>query len=244
MATAGSLPRMVTDMGGRDMVRGLFAVLSALWLTEALGAAAPADLNGKWIAVGTTTEIRTSAGRAPPLRPAAAQAKAQTLAALGRGDRSSDSATHCIPPGVPRLYGWRTPFLIAQRPYLVLMLFQSERLVRQIYLQDRYPAGIDASHLGNSTGHWNGSELVIETSDFKSGGWLDDAGTPFSASLHLTERLTRRGSKLIDKIEIDDPQNYSGRWQATVEFKALPGNAIAEDVCVDRMGLLPKELRP
>lgn len=224
-------------MRDKDMV---YPSLIIALLTASMSAHA-ADLSGKWVLEKPSSQLHTVDGKLPPLLPAAQQQQAQVDAALARGDRSADAATRCIPPGITRLFSWHQPFLVAQRPYLVLMLFQSERLVRQIYVQYSYPGGIEDSYLGKSTGYWDGDTLVVNTTGFKVGGWLDDTGTPYSSALQLSERWTRTGSTLADEVQITDPQNYATPWKTRFVFKSQPGMRLTEDVCADRLGPALKE---
>ena len=44
---------------------------------------------------------------------------------------------------------------------------------------------------GYSVGHWDGDTLVVDTTGFKDGGWLDVIGNPMTDAAKWTERFRR-----------------------------------------------------
>ena len=83
---------------------------------------------------------------------------------------------------------------------------------------------------GDSRGHWEGSTLVVETTNFNGTGWIATAqntaaipnrtkeyltatGT-FSDRLRTVERFTRTDHDTMQyEITIDDPVNYTAPWK-------------------------------
>lgn len=207
---------------------------AAFCATQAL--AAPPDFSGLWESTSTATEVRQLDGSAPPLLPAAAQLLQQNQAKAAARDRSFDPIARCLPPGTPRIYSNPEPFLIVQRPTEVLFLFQFQRVVRRVFMQSQQPSSPELSFMGSSVAHWEDATLVIDTMGFKQAGLLDDAGTPFSEQLHVTERWRLRGAdRLEDRVSIEDPAEFSAAWQTRYEFRRRPGTNLAEDVCADRV---------
>jgi hypothetical protein len=132
------------------------------------------------------------------------------------------------------------PFEIAQDPNLVTMAFQYQRLVRFIYQTDAFPENPDASFMGTSHGHWEGTVLVIDTGNFKSGTVLDSSGIPHGPKLRVTERLERRDADtLSEQITIADEDTFARSWQAQIIFKRQYGVQVQEDVCVERQRIHP-----
>jgi len=214
--------------------------LMALWTLQA-NAAQP-DFTGLWQSTTTANLIRTLDG-APPLLPAAQAELIRNQASFARHDMSFDPQARCIPPGVPRIFSEPEPFLIVQRPTQLLMLFQLQRTVRRIYVQGSETSAPDASRMGNSVAHWQSDQLlVIETSGFSQAGLLDNAGTPFSQQLHVTERLHLLDTATLENlVTIEDPASFSRAWQARYLLRRLSGTELQEDVCADR--LHPERLR-
>jgi hypothetical protein len=74
---------------------------------------------------------------------------------------------------------------------------------------------------GDSRGHWEGSTLVVDTTNFNNRGWIATGGnsaalrgTPVSEQLHIVERFTRTDHDTMQyEITIDDPANYTSPWK-------------------------------
>jgi hypothetical protein len=173
---------------------------------------AAADFSGKWLVTGVSPALRA--------KPTA---------------RIDDPTARCLPPGLSRLYSIAQPFLIMHAKGQVLYFFQFQRLHRRIYLAGSEPVGEDPSYLGSSVARWQGDTLVVQTANFKSGGWLDAAGTPYSESLRLTERWRlRNANTLAVDMTIDDAANSTAMRTTSFVFKRQAGTEIDEDVCADR----------
>ena len=75
---------------------------------------------------------------------------------------------------------------------------------------------------GYSIGKWDGDTLVVETTGFRDGGWLDVNGSPFTDALKLTERFRRRTYGTLDvEITVNDSRAYTRPWTVRVDQKIL-----------------------
>jgi hypothetical protein len=75
-------------------------------------------------------------------------------------------------------------------------------------------------YMGNARAHWDGTTLVVETSNLKVG----TRGA--SPRLHLTERFTRTGRDLIQyRVTFTDPSTWAAPWTAALDLKSRPANA-------------------
>ena len=85
---------------------------------------------------------------------------------------------------------------------------------------------------GLSIGRWDGDTLVVQSSGFRDGGWLDVNGSPFTDKLKLTERFTRLnyGTLRID-ITVDDPKAYTKPWTVRITQRLTPEDEMIEFVC-------------
>jgi hypothetical protein len=80
------------------------------------------------------------------------------------------------------------------------------------------------SWMGDSRGHWEGTTLVVETTNFNGSGWISTngiagrlLGVPHTTALHIVERFTRISADAIDyQMTVDDPAMYEQKW--TVRF--------------------------
>lgn len=214
------------------MVLGLLAGAAAI-------AEDAARMTGVWQVVGHAGQLQTIDGKEPPLLPAARQTYQQNRAAIKAGDRRLDLTNQCLPPGVPRLLFTQMPFELLPQRERVVFMYQWNRLARIADLDRPHSEPLGPTWLGQSISRWEGKALVVDTNAFNDRTFLDDAGMPHSDQLHVVERYTldRSGNRLSATLRIEDPQTFAAPWEARVQFRRLRGAQIAEDVCVERLGL-------
>ena len=151
--------------------------------------------------------------------------------------QSNDPVAQCFPPGVPRIYEMRVgqPFEIIQIPGRVIMFFEYDHFVRQIFMdRQEHSPDLTPSFMGDSIGKWDGDTLVVDTIGFNDKTWLDGDGHPHSDALHLVERIRRAShDALTIDFTIDDPKAYTKPWTAHNVFELKSGWNIGEVVCVD-----------
>lgn len=80
--------------------------------------------------------------------------------------------------------------------------------------------------------HWDGDTLVVDTTGFKDGGWLDVIGNPMTDAAKWTERFRRPtyGTLEID-ITVDDPKAYTQPWTVRVNQRLVPDSELIEFIC-------------
>jgi hypothetical protein len=196
-----------------------------------------ADINGVWVVTKYSSEIKTSDGKTPPLLPQAASTYNKRKTLLAKGDDSFDGvASHCGPPGLPRVMMLPYAFEIVQNPNRVIFLFEWNRLYRRVDLNGPSLNADDLQITGRAVGHWQGDTLVIETSQIDE-TLLDAAGMPHSSELKVTERLRLlKDGKLENNMRFEDAQTFRAPWSTTVTYRKLPkGTEVGEDVCLDRL---------
>ena len=141
----------------------------------------------------------------------------------------------CLPAGVPRLIAYTHPYKIVQTPTLIVMLYESSMIFRQIFMDGRdHPVDPQPSWMGYSVGAWNGDTLIVETIGFNDQSWLDGSGHPHSEQMRVTERWTRRdfGHMDVDVI-IDDPGAYAKPLTYVQPQELLPDTDLIEYVCAE-----------
>ena len=141
----------------------------------------------------------------------------------------------CLPPGTPRIYLQPFPFQMVQTPKEILMIYEYDHTVRQIFMDGRaHPEDITPTYMGNSIGKWDGDTLVVDTVGFNDKTWLDRDGHPHSDQLHVIERFHRvdRDNMTID-INIEDPKVLVKPWKTQLNFQLKPDWDIMELVCTD-----------
>jgi len=152
--------------------------------------------------------------------------------------------SRCSSPGTPRIMLTPQRFEIFQRPNLIMIAFEWNRVRRQILLpglppqEDRLAsssAKLVGSMMGTSQGHWEGDTLVVNTSMFSEETLVDDL-VPHGYDMKVTERIhLKDANTLEDRLTIEDPEYFTKPWQTVVTYKRQPMAIIPEDVCLDRL---------
>jgi hypothetical protein len=157
----------------------------------------------------------------------------------GKGSRRSwldfDTGERCLTDGVPIYYtGYNNNYQILQTPGHVVIVSEMFGDRRIVPLDGRTPRSVP-QWLGNSTGHWDGDTLVIETTAFADKGdyWWATAWRATRPGLTLTERLTRTSGDTIDyQFTMTDPEMFTTPWTAAFP---LTTNQAARGVTVGRL---------
>jgi hypothetical protein len=224
----------------------VFALHLAVTFTMSAGyaeeSATHADLSGVWKAIHPSALLQTTDGQPPPLLPAARKVYEANLAARKAGDTSFDTTTRCMPPGIPRAFVLSS-FRIMPQPTLVAFLFEWNHRYRPVYLRAAHESDANGyeEYFGDSVGTWTGNDLVVDSVGISTTTLLDDA-LPHSEKLHVIERyqLADGGRVLQLELTIDDPDTFSKTWTSRFRFAKQPrGTELKEDVCVNRVGLVP-----
>src|SRR5580658_6628395 len=145
-----------------------------------------------------------------------------------------DPEARCLPTGVPRRDPY--PSKIIQTPSVVVVLFEGNlHSFRQIFLDRKeHPKDLNPSWWGDSIGHWEGDQLVVDTVGFNGKTWLDLAGHPSSDQLHVVERYSRPDfGHLKWEITIEDPVMYTRPWKVTEITPLLASGDLMEYVCTE-----------
>ena len=190
------------------------------------------NLSGIWTAEsGKYLENLAGAGVEVPMQTWAAAVYKERFETLGR----DKPQVRCLPHGVPDdmlVPGY--PFKIIQTPGETIILGEEFNQYRQIFTDGRgLPVDPNPAWFGYSVAKWEGDTLVVETTGFNDGSWLDNGGHPHTDALHLTERFRRPsfGSLELD-IAVDDPKAYTKPWKSvTVHFVLLPDTELIENLC-------------
>jgi hypothetical protein len=157
---------------------------------------------------------------------------------------TNDPVYQCFPPGTPRIYFHPFPMEIIELPDRVMMVFEYDHLIRQIWTDGRgHRDDLSPSWMGDAIGHWEGDTLVVETTNFNDKTWIDRRGVPHSEQLKLTERIHRidADNMQID-LRVEDPIAFTAPWTAQRFFHKVSWN-IEEFMCMDNVSFLPFEMK-
>jgi hypothetical protein len=215
----------------------LAPMVVALLLATAAAAKAP-DFEGVWKAAEPSTTLRPADGGEIPLSEQGRRLYEQHKQLAAKADYSFDyTMARCSSPGLPRMMLTNARFRIFQRPSLIGIVFEWNRLYRQIDLRPgSFEKPLVGMMKGATQGRWEGDVLVAESDSFQEKKLLDNL-LPNSDELRLLERIRRRDSNTLeDRITITDPQMYTRPWDVVLVYKRQSDSEypFPEDVCLDR----------
>jgi hypothetical protein len=182
-------------------------------------------------------------GRIPPLTPEGQKFVRSLRGGLGPGTHFPDKVdswedfdlySRCITRGLvssmlPTLYNFGNQIL--QAPGYVVIRNEMIHETRVIPLDGRPHVGSGIrTYLGDSRGHWEGSTLVVETTNFndKTGA----GGGYFSDVAKLTERFTRTGPEdLSYDLTVNDPKTWTKPWTIHMPYHLDSSYVVYEYAC-------------
>jgi hypothetical protein len=153
-----------------------------------------------------------------------------------RGVNQLEPHTRCKPSGFVREF--LTPYGVEfvdlpeiQRVYIFDI--GGPHTYRTIYTDGRtHPANLEPSYYGHSIGWWEGDTLVVDTTGYNEGFWIDRRGLPTTEKLRTLERFTRTDAKTIKyEVTIDDPGAYTAPWKGNFNLGWEEGTELFEYVC-------------
>jgi len=152
-------------------------------------------------------------------------------------DAKDDPTSNCWFPGVPRIMQSPYPAQFVQTPSHLAILFEYMHTFRSIPLNGRpHPANMEPAFMGDSTGHWEGDTLVVDTVGLNDKTWIDRDGHPHSDKMHVIERIHRVGADTLKVgITVDDPVAYTKPLVGEMTFQARPDWHIEEHICEDNV---------
>jgi len=206
--------------------------IGALFGTTLAMAQAPPDLGsgGVWL----PRNVSDIAGKIDP--PFLDWAKQRFLE--NHASKQNDTASRCLPPGVPRIMFQARPFEIVQTGNRILFIYEGGAHVwRQVWMDGRaHPKNPNPNWLGHSTGKWDAETLLVDSVGFNDKTWLDDMGHPHTEQLHVTERFTRTSPAAMKyEVTIDDPRAYARTWTTSSTLTFKRGERLGEDICLDKL---------
>ena len=130
--------------------------------------------------------------------------------------KKRDPVTSCFLPGVPRM-GYQGEIRIVQSPGYVVMFGEGTRIIP---LDNRPRLGDKVKlWMGDSRGRWEGTTLVIESTNHNDKTWFDRSGNIHSDALHVVERWTFvDASTARYEATIEDAKAFTKPWKMAWTF--------------------------
>jgi hypothetical protein len=138
-----------------------------------------------------------------------------------------DTWDRCITRGLPPSmfpFNYNNGIRIHQAPGYVVVELEMIHESRIIPVDGRPPLSSEIEQwMGESRGRWEGSTLVVETTNFNGEGGMTNVGipgsprgdTPTTTNMKITERFTRVNDEQIDySMTVEDPDVLTEPWTA------------------------------
>jgi hypothetical protein len=167
---------------------------------------------------------------------------AKELAAKRSADlRKDDPLSHCLPIGIVELHTIPLYRKTVQVPGLLLILNEHNSSYRQIFTDGRpLPVDPQPSWNGYSTAKWEGDTLVVTTTGFRDGIWLDSGGDPLTDAATVTEKFHRVNyGRLEVELTVNDLKAYTKPWTVKLNQLLQLDTDLLDYVCQENEKDLP-----
>jgi len=173
----------------------------------------------------------------PNLTPWAAAQMRMRNDVVKNGHRAFGPQSRCWPGGVPgQLLFVVEPVYFIQMPKEVWIMWERDHHVRRVYLNREHSKNPKPRWFGESVGHYENGELVIDTIGIVENEFsvVDSYGTPHTKDLHVVERwkLADGGNALEATVSVDDPGAFKAPWWAKARWEKI-NRGMQEWVCAE-----------
>jgi hypothetical protein len=184
-------------------------------------------------------------GRIPPLTAAGAQrasgrVRSSFVGGPFDGPEDLNYLERCITKGVPGAMipsMYSNNYEILQAPGLVAIRYELLHEMRLIPLDGRPHLGAKIrQHLGDSRGHFEGTTLVVETTNLKQASAYRNAD---ASTLRVVERFTPRSPDVLEwRATLEDPNTWTRPWTLAMDLSRERGGLLFYECHEYNYGLL------
>jgi hypothetical protein len=149
--------------------------------------------------------------------------------------RLEDPNSFCLPIGIVRMHTMPLMKKVIQSPGLLVILYEHQVTYRQIFTDGRpLPVDPNPSWVGYSSGTWEGDTLVVQSTGFREGLWLDANGSPLTPEARITERYRRVNyGKMEIEITVDDLKAYRTPWTIKLNQFIVVDTELLDYICTE-----------
>ena len=172
-------------------------------------------------------------GRIPPLTAAGAQrasgrVRSSFVGGPFDGPEDLNNLERCITKGVPGVMipsMYSNNYEILQAPGLVAIRYELLHEMRLIPLDGRpHISARIRQHLGDSRGHFEGTTLVVETTNLKQASAYRNADV---STLRVVERFTPRSPDVLEwSATLEDPNTWTRPWTFAMDLSRERGGLL------------------
>jgi hypothetical protein len=217
------------------------ALIQAAPAASAKGPTGPGSISGIWTPADIDRNlfrdpkrnaVHTIEGEPPPLQPWVVQLMEKRRQDAKAGHPYAGLQSKCLPSGMPQMmFGSGLPKQTLETPGQVTMLSVELSFFRIIRLDAPHDPSAKPTLMGDSVGHWENGDLIVDTTNISDRTQLPD-GIPHSDQLRIVERYHRTSK---DRIEIlmtfDDPKTFTKPWTVVTHLKLETDRRIDEYYC-------------
>jgi hypothetical protein len=190
--------------------------------------------------IPVTAPLRVADLNNPNLKPWVVEALKKSNDEVLAGKLRWTSRANCMPGGVPQflLYaGGAESFYMIQTAKEIVLIHQANNETRHVYMNVPHSAHPLPTWYGESVGHFDGDELVVDTIGLNDRSFVDDRDSvPHTTQLHVIERfkLEDEGRTLQVNFTVEDPGAFNAPWSASVRYQhARQPAALFEEPCAE-----------
>ena len=143
----------------------------------------------------------------------------------------------CSPAGVPgfTVYTRVQALYFLQTATEVTLISELNHQPRRIYLNVPHSQNPKPSWYGESVGHYEGDELVVDTIGLNDKTFVDNYRTPHTGQIHVVERfkMIDGGRTLQAVVTVDDPGAFNMPWSAIQRWRRVSDRPMTEMICAE-----------
>ena len=161
---------------------------------------------------------------APILQPWARDRVRQRNERVLAGKPAFSRQASCWPAGTPGFLTYAVqPVYFVQSENKILMIWQAAHQLRHVYMNVPHSAHPQPSWFGESTGHYEGDTLVVDTIGISTQTVIDNYDTPHTEQLHTVERfrLADNGLRMEVALHVEDPGAFTTPWNARQIYRRV-----------------------
>jgi len=161
----------------------------------------------------------------PILKPWAKEQMEKANDAVRAGKVPYITRERCWPAGVPgfTVYTRVQPIHFVSGKKEVTIINELNTQIRHIYMDVPHSKNPGHSWYGESVGHYEGDELVVDTIGLNDKTFVDNYRTPHTDQIHVVERwkLIEGGNILQATVTVDDPGAFNMAWTGVQRWKKI-----------------------
>lgn len=161
----------------------------------------------------------------PILKPWVVEQMEKSNADVRAGKVPYITRERCWPAGVPgfTVYTRVQPIHFYQTKKEITIINELNTQIRHIYIDVPHTKNPGHSWYGESVGHYEGDELVVDTIGLNDKTYVDNYRTPHTDQIHVVERwkLIEDGNILQATVTVDDPGAFNMPWTGVQRWKRI-----------------------